>query len=177
MSLSGAKCLNFSKGSDYLFLSTKHLNLDSKHRLAVPSKYRDRIKDSCGGQMVLMPSIPMVDKEAGTVTYQKNLWLYKIDKFEEVAESVLALPENSPAVRQLRDRVLGQAEEVSLDAGGRIVVPAELREYAGIEKNVVLVGVGNKFVLWSENEYADFENSVKQNAPIETLVMMSEIKS
>lgn len=160
-----------------MFLGTKHLNLDSKHRLAVPSKYRDRIKDSCGGQMVLMPSIPMVDKEAGTVTYQKNLWLYKVDAFEEVAAGVLALPENSPAVRQLRDRVLGQAEEVSLDAGGRIVVPVELREYAGIEKNVALVGVGNKFVLWSESEYDNYANNDKQSVPIETLVMMSELKS
>lgn len=162
-----------------MFLSTKHLSLDSKHRLAVPSMYRDRIKDSCGGQMVLMPSIPMVDTTAGKVEYEKSLWLYKLNTFEKVAEGVLAMPENTQAVRQLRERFLGQAEEVCLDAGGRIVVPAQLREYASIEKNVVLVGVGNKFVLWSEQEFVESENKKREqeDVPTETLVMMSGLQT
>lgn len=160
-----------------MFLSTKHLSLDSKHRLAVPSMYRDRIKDSCGGQMVLMPSIPMVDTTAGTVEYEKSLWLYKLNAFEAVAERILAMPENTYAVRQLRERVFGQAEEVSLDAGGRFVVPAPLREYASIEKNVVLVGVGSKFALWSEHEFVNSKNRDKDNVPMETLEKMSELRT
>ncbi len=116
------------------------LNLDSKGRLAIPSRYRDAIADRCDGKMVV------------TVNNTKEhcLWLYPMDEWEKVEQKIVALPSFDPNHQKLKRFLLGYASDVDMDGSGRILLPAPLREFAMMTKVILLVGQGNKFEIWSE---------------------------
>ncbi len=122
--------------------------------MAMPASYRARIKDSCGGNMVVAPAAPLVSAEGGLVA-SNYLWLYTADEWEKVASQVLRLGSTNPVNRKMQQMFLGGAEEVSIDTGGRILLPARLRKLAGIEKNVALIALGNKFEIWAESVWED----------------------
>lgn len=132
-----------------MFIGTNNLILDGKHRMSVPARYRDRIKDLCGGNMVVAPAAPLI-VQGSNPTPVKCLWLYTANEWELVMQQILRLPSLDPVGRMMQQQFLGNAEEVSLDAGGRLLLPARLREYAAIEKNIALVGQGKKFEIWDE---------------------------
>ena len=116
------------------------LNLDSKGRLAIPSRYRDAIAQRCDGKMVV------------TVNNTKEhcLWLYPMDTWVEVERKIVELPSFNPEHQKLKRFLLGYASDVEMDGSGRILLPAPLRDFAIMEKAVFLVGQGNKFEIWSE---------------------------
>jgi MraZ protein len=117
------------------------LNLDSKGRLAIPSRYRPTILERCAGKMVV------------TVNNTKEhcLWLYPMDEWERVEEKLIALPSFDSNHQKLKRFLLGYASDVEMDGSGRILLPAPLREFAMMTKSVLLVGQGNKFEIWSED--------------------------
>ena len=116
------------------------LNLDSKGRIAIPTRYRDAIVSCCEGKMVV------------TVNNTKEhcLWLYPMNEWEAVEEKIVALPSFNPDHQKLKRFLLGYASDVEMDGSGRILLPAPLREFAMMTKSVLLVGQGNKFEIWSE---------------------------
>ena len=116
------------------------LNLDSKGRLAIPSRYRDAIAQRCEGRMVV------------TVNNTKEhcLWLYPMDEWKEVEKKIVSLPSFNSEHQKLKRFLLGYASDVDMDGSGRILLPAPLREFAMMDKTVFLVGQGNKFEIWSE---------------------------
>ena len=122
-----------------MFRGAHSLNLDTKGRLAVPSRYRHAIGERCGGQMVI------------TVNNTKEhcLWLYPLDEWERVEAKLVALPSFDPNHQQLKRFLLGHACEVDMDGSGRLLLPAVLRDFAMMEKAVMLIGQGNKFEVWS----------------------------
>lgn len=132
-----------------MFIGTNNLILDGKHRMSMPARYRERIKDLCGGNLVVAPAAPIVSPD-GSLVPSKNLWLYPASEWEQVMDQVMRLPATSALGRKMQQQFLGNAEEVSLDAGGRLLLPARLREYAGIEKNIALVGQGKRFEIWGQ---------------------------
>jgi MraZ protein len=79
------------------------------------------------------------------------LVLYPLREWERIERDVQNLPTLNPAVRRFQRLVLGYASDLDLDGNGRILLPGALREYAHLEKRVVLVGQGNKLELWSES--------------------------
>ena len=124
------------------------INLDSKSRLAIPSRYRDAIVERCDGKMVV------------TVNNTKEhcLWLYPMDEWEQVEAKIVALPSFDPNHQQLKRFLLGHANDVDMDSSGRILLPATLRDFAMMTKPVMLVGQGNKFEIWSEELWAAKRN-------------------
>ena len=116
------------------------LNLDSKGRIAIPTRYRDAIVSRCEGKMVV------------TVNNTKEhcLWLYPMDEWEAVEVKIVALPSFNPDHQKLKRFLLGYASDVEMDGSGRILLPAPLREFAMMTKSLLLVGQGNKFEIWSE---------------------------
>ncbi len=123
-----------------MFRGISNLNLDAKGRMAIPTKYRDKIKGDHGGEMVV--TLDHMDR---------CLLLYPMTRWVETEEKLLSLPNLRKSVRQMKRLILGHASEVSLDGQGRIMVSGPLREYAGLDKKVVLVGQGDKFELWNED--------------------------
>jgi MraZ protein len=106
--------------------------------MAMPSRYRDRLAECCEGQMVI------------TVDPDHCLLLYPLPEWEEIERKLVRLPSLNKQARRLQRLLIGHATEVELDGNGRILLPPPLREFAGLDKHVVLTGQGNKFELWDE---------------------------
>ena len=123
-----------------MFFGETAINLDTKGRLAVPVRYRETLAEQCGNRLVLTYSA----FDSG------SLWLQPEAVWESMRDEVMALPSFKSAHRGLQRRVVGSATVVDLDGSGRILLPASLRESAGMEKRVVMLGMGTRFEIWSE---------------------------
>lgn len=121
-----------------LFRGANTLNLDTKGRMAIPARYRQRLTESCAGQLVV------------TVDRDHCLLLYPLPEWELVERKLQRLPSFNKQARRLQRLYIGHATEVELDSAGRLLLPPNLREFAELEKRAVLVGQGNKFEIWSE---------------------------
>jgi MraZ protein len=123
-----------------VFRGVQHINLDAKGRLSVPARQRESLLDISAGSVVV------------TIDTQSScLVMYPLREWERVERDVQDLPTLNPAVRRFQRLVLGYASDLDLDSNGRILLPGALREYASLEKRIVLVGQGNKLELWSES--------------------------
>jgi MraZ protein len=118
------------------------LTLDGKGRITVPSRYRDVLVATVQGQMV----------------FAKNpdgcLSLYPQPVWDQVEAGLLALPSEDEAWRRF---YIGSAVEVEIDSASRVLVPPELRAWAGLEREVKFMGVGPNFELWDLARYAERE--------------------
>jgi MraZ protein len=123
-----------------VFFGETAINLDGKGRLAIPVRYRDSIQEQCSGRMVLTYSA--FDSGA--------LWLYPENEWERVRDEVTKLSTFNPGHRSLQRRLVGSATALELDASGRIQLPLTLRQVAGLEKRVVMMGMSSRFELWNE---------------------------
>jgi len=130
-----------------LFRGIHRLSLDNKGRLSMPAVYRQRLLEACDGQVVL------------TIDRDRCLLLYPLNAWEEIERKLIQLSSTNKRARALKRLLLGHAEECRLDAGGRILLPEPLRDFAGLEKRVVLVGQGNKFEIWSEQAWQAWRDS------------------
>ena len=123
-----------------MFFGETAINLDAKGRLAIPMRYRESIQEQCGGQLVLTYSA--FDSGA--------LYLYPENEWERVRDDVTGLSTFNPGHRSLQRKLVGSASTVEPDGNGRIQLPQTLRQVAGLEKRVVLLGMGNRFEIWNE---------------------------
>ncbi len=119
------------------------LTIDAKGRLAIPTRYRQELTDSCGGQLV------------ATVDRDHCLLIYPLPEWEIVERKIVKLPALNARARQLQRLLVGHATEMEMDSSGRILVPPPLRDYAQLDKKVVLLGQGNKFELWDAQRWED----------------------
>jgi len=111
--------------------------------MAIPSRYRDRLMESCGGRLIVT-----VDRDRCLLVYPQHEW--------EIIETQLAgLPSLNKQSRLLQRLLIGHATEVELDSQGRILLPTMLRDYASLGKKCVLIGQGKKFEIWDEQVWTD----------------------
>jgi MraZ protein len=121
-----------------MFRGVNALNLDSKGRLAIPTRYRDELVRVANGRLVV------------TVDRDHCLLLYPLPEWEEIERKLVKLPSFNAQARRLQRLLIGHATEVELDGSGRILLPPPLREFAALDKAVVMIGQGNKFEIWDE---------------------------
>jgi len=126
-----------------VFRGVNTVNLDSKGRLAIPTRYRDQLASLCEGQMVV------------TVDRDGCLLLYPLPEWEEIERKLARLSSFQKQTRRLQRLLIGHATECEMDANGRILLSQPLREFAGLEKAVVLIGQSNKFEIWSETTWTE----------------------
>lgn len=126
-----------------MFRGVANLSLDAKGRMAMPARYRSLLTKRFGGSMVIT-----IDPEECLSIYPYKIW-------EEIERKLDRLPTFNPSARKLQRALIGHATEVDLDSHGRIMVPAPLREFAGISKKVVLMGQNKKFELWDEQRFEE----------------------
>jgi MraZ protein len=122
-----------------MFRGANKVTLDAKGRLAMPTRYRDRIVERSTGRLVAT-----VDRS------DRCLLIYPLPEWEEIERKLMRLPTLNPAVRRLQRLMVGHATELELDSHGRILIPPTLREYAALARDVVLIGQGSRFELWDE---------------------------
>lgn len=126
-----------------MFRGVTTLSLDTKGRLAVPSKYRDVLLAQGDGRVVV------------TADPSKCLLLFPLLEWEPIEKKLNSLSSFNPQTRSLQRLLVGNAADLELDATGRILLPTMLREFAALEKNVVMVGQGAKFELWNESRWQE----------------------
>lgn len=128
------------KGAE-LFRGGSTVNLDAKGRMALPVRYRADLMDRCQGHVVM------------TVHDDSCLLLYPQPEWDEIERKLVRLPNQNKRTRTLQRMLLGHATEFEMDKNGRILIPPRLREFANLEKRVVLAGLGNKFEIWNEEAW------------------------
>ncbi|MCG8995245.1 division/cell wall cluster transcriptional repressor MraZ [Laribacter hongkongensis] len=134
------------------------LTLDGKGRLMVPVRLRADMSDAT---LVV------------TLESAKCLLLYPLSCWQPVEARLMSLPANDPAALRFQRLVLGHAEALTPDPAGRILLPARLRKLAGLERKVVLVGMGRRWELWDEARW-DAEMDAVLAAP-DSLAHLGEI--
>ena len=127
-----------------MFLGRYAHNLDAKGRLAIPARYREALAEG----VVLTRGI------------DRCLALYPLEAWRPLADKVAALPLTDADARNFRRLVFAEAADLSLDAQGRILVPPDLRRYAGIEREALVVGVDTSLEIWSPERWAAVESSL-----------------
>ena len=148
-----------------MFFGETAINLDAKGRLAIPMRYRDAIQEACEGRLVLTYSA--FDSGA--------LYMYPEQHWERVRDEVTGLSTFNPGHRSLQRKLVGSASAVEPDGNGRIQLPQTLRQVAGLEKRVVLMGMGNRFEIWNEtilNQKRAEEERVLDEAPSEEMARL-----
>ena len=121
-----------------MFQGATQLSLDGKSRLAIPARYRDMLQAHCAGQLVM------------TADADGCLLLYPQPEWQPIREKLMQLSAFNPRIRALQRFLVGHAEDVAMDATGRVLVSPTLRSFAALDKRVMLVGQGNKFEIWDE---------------------------
>lgn len=130
-----------------MFRGATTVNLDSKNRLVVPTRYRDALLVNGAGRVVL------------TADPNQCLLLYPLPEWEPIEKKLNALSDFNPKTRSLKQLLVGYAHDMEMDGAGRVLLPPMLRKFAGLDKSVVLVGQGSKMELWNE---ARWESQVGQ---------------
>jgi MraZ protein len=126
-----------------MFRGVNTLNLDNKGRLAIPARYREALQQSANGSGHLVTTVNPVE-------HDHCLLLYPLPEWEEIERKLVKLPTLNATTRRLQRLLIGHATELELDGNGRILLPPPLREFASLDKAVVLIGQGNKFEIWDE---------------------------
>ena len=121
-----------------MFQGAAALNLDAKGRMAIPARHRDALVAIGEGRLVM------------TAHPHRCLLLYPQPAWEPIRAKILAAPSLETQSAMLRRLLVGFAVDIDIDAAGRVLVAPELRHYAGLEKEVWLVGQGSHFELWSD---------------------------
>lgn len=123
-----------------MFRGITAVSLDVKGRLAMPARQRDLLLESDDNAQLVIT----IDTQSAC------LLLYPVAEWEIIERKLEALPSFNPATRRLQRLLIGHASEVEMDSQGRILIPQLLRDYAKLDKRVMVVGQGQKFELWSD---------------------------
>jgi len=124
------------------FFGSHAINMDVKGRLAIPAKVREELMRVCAGQIILT----VADSDRCLRLYPQPVW-------DELRPKIEALSNMNRAALHLQRLVLGNAADLELDSAGRILIPPPLRQYARLEKKLMLIGQGKKLELWSEESW------------------------
>ncbi|HEY8447815.1 MAG TPA: division/cell wall cluster transcriptional repressor MraZ [Thermomicrobiales bacterium] len=129
-----------------MFLGRYAHTLDAKGRLAIPARFREALTEG----VVLTRGI------------DRCLALYPMSTWIPLAEKVNALPITDPDARAFRRMVFAEAVNLELDGQGRILVPPELRQYAGLEREVYVVGVHSSIEIWSPARWEEQQAAIDE---------------
>ena len=125
-----------------MFRGAAAINIDTKGRIAMPVRFRDLLIDKVESQT--NPQLVVtIDTE------EPCLMIYPLNEWDLIQQKLEQLPSFNPSARRIQRLLIGHATDLELDANGRILLPALLREYAQLNKKVMLLGQGKKIELWS----------------------------
>jgi MraZ protein len=126
------------------FLGEYEATLDPKGRFLLPVGFKKQLPAEGSAQFVIARG------------FEKCLSLYPIKSWEPIFESISKLNDFDPKVREFRRYFLNGATLMELDSAGRLLIAQNLKEYAGLEKDIVLVSAVNKIEIWDKNKYQQF---------------------
>jgi MraZ protein len=122
-----------------MFLGQYEHSIDDKGRLTIPVKYRDLLFE---GAFI-------------TVGFDQNLMVLTSSAFNTISDRVNHMSMTDPDVRDLKRLIFGQANQAEIDKAGRMLIPSYLRDVAALKTNLVIVGMGDYFELWSAESWTE----------------------
>ncbi len=129
-----------------MFHGESTIKMDGKGRMALPTKFRDGLIERCDGKMVVTINS----------SREECLWLYPLDEWEVIEKKINGLSSFNRQHQLLKRYFIGKASDVEMDKNtGRILIPAKLREFARLTKDISLIGQGNKFEIWDDTRLDD----------------------
>ncbi len=131
-----------------MFMGTAYNSIDEKNRMIVPSKLRAGL----GARCILTKGL------------DRCLYIYTTEDWEKQMEKIAQLPESDPHVRAFIRHFCANAAECEFDKQGRIGIPQELKNYAGIEKELVTMGAMSKIEIWARDVWDAPDNENKMEA-------------
>lgn len=130
-----------------MFMGEFQQKLDTKGRMIIPSKFRDSLNE----QFVITRGL------------DKCLFGYTMDEWARIEEKMKSLPLTKKDARKFMRLFFSGATVVDMDKQGRINIPSNLREYANLLKDCVVIGVSSRIEIWSENEWQEFYSESEDN--------------
>jgi MraZ protein len=125
-----------------MFRGQTNLSIDAKGRITLPARYREALVGMCESKMVIANDSPEC-----LLIYPQNIWL-------PIEEAIMSRPTIDTEVRDLQRFLVGRSSEQELDSQGRLMLSPELRESAGLSKDVVLIGLRHRFELWDAAKWS-----------------------
>ncbi len=126
-----------------MFRGEHSLSMDPKGRVAVPSRYRERLAESCGGKLVVTISL-----------LERCLVVYPFPDWQTIEDDLRELPALDKKAQAISHLLIGHASECEMDSHGRLLIPQTLREFAGLDKQIKMLGQVRKFELWADTAWA-----------------------
>jgi MraZ protein len=126
-----------------MFRGATKLNLDDKGRMVMPTRHRERLRELAEGRVVV------------TIDRDQCLLIYPQPEWEVIERKLMALPTLHAQSRRLQRLMVGHATELQLDGHGRLLLSPELREFAALGRQAMLIGQGNRFELWDEARWQE----------------------
>lgn len=125
-----------------MFLGSHSISMDAKGRLAIPARIRESLMELCAGKLVVTAH-----------TEERCLLVYPEPQWAEILPKIEALPSFNKVARRTQRLLIGYATPLEVDGNGRVLLPPTLRDYAQLDKKLMLVGQGKKLELWSEESW------------------------
>jgi MraZ protein len=123
-----------------MFRGRYNHQVDTKGRLSVPSRFREVLAAASEGRLIL-------------TNFDECLWAFTVPEWQELERKVSALPQFMEEVKALQRVFISAAVECPIDRQGRILIPPTLREYAGLSRDVVIVGMTRRFEIWAKERW------------------------
>ena len=135
-----------------LFLGTIENKVDAKGRVSVPADFRMAVKNDDFQGVILFHSFTNKCIEGCTMS-----------RMEQISEATDNLDLFSEQTESLSSLIFSDARQLSFDVTGRIVIPSDLLEFAGIDGNALFVGRGKTFQIWNADEFMKVQEEVRAN--------------
>ena len=134
------------------FLGEFEATLDAKGRFLLPAGFKKQLPEEEVGRFVINGG------------FEKCLALYPMRTWEPLFAKITGLNEFDPKQREFRRAFLNGATYVEPDSAGRILLPPNLKVYAELQKDIVLMATGDKIEIWDSNKYKQFFDSISSDA-------------
>lgn len=134
------------------FIGEYEATLDAKGRFLLPAGFKKQLPEEAGSQFVINRG------------FEKCLTLYPMKSWDPIFAELGKLNDFDPKVREFRRYFLNGAQVLELDSAGRLLVPPNLKDHAGLEKDIVLVAAMNKIEIWDKDKYQKLFESFSPEA-------------
>ena len=125
-----------------MFRGLSALSLDGKGRMVMPTRYRQKLMELSGGQLV------------ATMEREPCVLIYPLPAWEQFERELVGRPNMDEYTRKMQRQLMAHASDIEMDANGRVLLPPILREYAKLDKSVMLIGQGRRLEIWDEKAWA-----------------------
>jgi len=147
-----------------MFRGINNVSLDGKSRMALPARLRETLQQVSFGKVVLTIDIR-----------EKCLMLYPLSEWEKVQTTLTGLANVRSEIRTVQRLLIGHATDLELDAQGRVLIPKLLRQYACLDKKLILLGQGNKIEIWNEAQWNERRDVWLDGDLVESLDELDEL--